>query len=151
MRQGQRLAEAERTELQRRIGARETFAQAAAAVGCSTKSIQRLLAAGGGPKSRARPRASLRLSLAEREEISRGVGGAASCRAIAVRLGRAPSTVAREIAGKGGRRHYRAWRADAHAPCRATGGPSRAGVRRWDETPVVNRRRRDRGAACRRP
>jgi IS30 family transposase len=30
-------------------------------------------------------------------------------------MGRAPSTVAREIQGHGGRRHYRAWRADAHA------------------------------------
>jgi IS30 family transposase len=60
----------------------------------------------------------LRLSLAEREEISRGVEAAESCRAIAGRLGRAPSTVARDIAGHGGRRHYRAWRADAQAVAR---------------------------------
>jgi transposase, IS30 family len=115
MRQGQRLTEGERAELQRRLGAGETFTQAAAAVQCSTKSIQRLLRGGSGPKRRGAPRAALRLSLAEREEISRGVGAAESYRGIARRLGRAPSTVARDIAGHGGRCHYRAWRADAQA------------------------------------
>jgi IS30 family transposase len=93
----------------------ETFARAAAAVGCSTKSIQRLLARTGGLKRRTQPRALLRLSLAEREEISRGIGAAESCRAIAGRLGRATSTIARDIVAAGGRRRYRAWRADARA------------------------------------
>jgi IS30 family transposase len=118
MRQGQRLTAAERAELQRRLSVGETFLQAAAAVQCSTKSIQRLLRGGGARKRRGTPRAALRLSLAEREEISRGVEAAESCRAIAGRLGRAPSTVARDIAGHGGRRHYRAWRADAQAVAR---------------------------------
>jgi IS30 family transposase len=115
MLQGKRLTDAERVELQRRVGSGETFARAASAVGCSTKSIQRLLAGRGVTKKRTKPRALLRLSLAEREEISRGVGAAESCRAIAARLQRAPSTVAREIAGNGSRRNYRAWHADARA------------------------------------
>jgi len=44
---------------------------------------------------------SLRLSLSEREEISRGLATGESLRGIAVRLGRAPSTVSRELAANG--------------------------------------------------
>src|SRR5262249_38686038 len=51
----------------------------------------------------------------EREEISRGLAGGESLRAIAARLGRAPSTVSREVAADGGRRRYRACRADKTA------------------------------------
>jgi IS30 family transposase len=46
--------------------------------------------------------------MAEREEISRGVAAGESCRQIAARLGRAPSTVSRELARNGGRHRYRA-------------------------------------------
>jgi transposase, IS30 family len=60
-------------------------------------------------------RSALRLSLAEREEISRGVAGGESLRAIARRLGRASSTISREVAANGGRRRYRACRADTAA------------------------------------
>src|SRR5438132_1271051 len=91
MRQGRRLTEAERADLRRRIRGGETYARAAAAVGCSTKSIQRLLGGAGVVKVRSKPRALLRLSLAEREEISRGVRALESCRTIARRMGRAPS------------------------------------------------------------
>ena len=57
--------------------------------------------------------------MAEREEISRGVAAGDSCRAIAKRLGRAPSTVSRELARNGGRGCYRAQAADAAAFRRA--------------------------------
>ena len=60
-------------------------------------------------------RSALRLSLAEREEISRGLAGGESLRAIARRLGRASSTVTREVAANGGRRRYRACAADKAA------------------------------------
>ncbi len=50
----------------------------------------------------------VRLSLSEREEISRGLAAGESLRGIAQRLGRAASTVSREVAGNGGRRKYRA-------------------------------------------
>jgi len=60
-------------------------------------------------------RSPLRLSLAEREEISRGLAGGESLRAIAVRLGRAPSTISREVTANGGRRRYRACPADRAA------------------------------------
>jgi transposase, IS30 family len=60
-------------------------------------------------------RSALRLSLAEREEISRGLAGGELLRAIARRLGRASSKVAREVAASGGRRRYRACPADKAA------------------------------------
>jgi IS30 family transposase len=67
------------------------------------------------PPPREPVRSPLRLSLVEREEISRGLAGGESLRAIARRLGRAPSTVSREVAGHGGRRRYRACDADRAA------------------------------------
>jgi IS30 family transposase len=57
--------------------------------------------------------------MAEREEISRGVAAGESCRQIAARLERAPSTVSRELARNGGRHRYRAQAADAAAFGRA--------------------------------
>ena len=57
-----------------------------------------------------------RLSLGEREEISRGLAADESLRCIARRLGRAASTVSREVAGNGGRVRYRA--AQAHQTSR---------------------------------
>ena len=59
------------------------------------------------------------LSVAEREEISLGLARSEGIRVIARRLGRAPSTVSREITRNGGRRRYRAHRADAAARERA--------------------------------
>jgi len=64
-------------------------------------------------------RSPLRLSLAEREEVSRGLAGGESLRAIARRLGRSPSTISREVVTNGGRRRYRACRADKAALRRA--------------------------------
>jgi IS30 family transposase len=60
-------------------------------------------------------RSPLRLSLTEREEISRGLAGGESLRSIARRLTRSPSTISREVAANGGRGRYRACRADKAA------------------------------------
>src|SRR5215203_6114633 len=105
---GRRLTEADHLEIQRRISGGETFAGAAAAVGCSTKSIQRFMARTGGLARKKRERSPLRLSLGEREELSRGLLAGDSLRRIATRLGRAPSTVSREVAWSGHRDSYRA-------------------------------------------
>lgn len=113
-----RLSRADRAEIERRLAGGETFEVVAAAVGCSTKSIQRFLILTGGLKSRLKPRSPLRLSLAEREELSRGLVAGDSLRGIARRLGRAPSTVSREVSWTG-RHAYRAWRADTAAMRRA--------------------------------
>ncbi len=52
-----------------------------------------------------------RLSLREREEIRAGIERGDSLTTIAGRVGRAVSTVSREVATNGGRVEYRAWRA----------------------------------------
>jgi IS30 family transposase len=114
-----RLTGEDRLEIRRRVIAGETFEQAALAIGCSKKSIQRLLVKTGGVAPRARPRSPMRLSLQEREEVSRGVQAGESMRAIARRLGRSASTVSRDVAATGGRRKYRAWRAEEGAERRA--------------------------------
>jgi IS30 family transposase len=74
---------------------------------------------GMAPPVRVRCRWERRLSLAEREEISRGLVSGDSLRSIAARLGRAASTVCREVAVNGGRVRYRAHDADAAAWARA--------------------------------
>ena len=112
---GRRLTAAERSEIRTRVSAGQTHWEAAEAVGCSTKTVQRLLVKTGGLPSRKRARSPLRLSLAEREEISRGIRAGESLRTIARRLGRAPSTVSREVGAHGSRQGYRAWRADKRA------------------------------------
>jgi transposase, IS30 family len=56
-----------------------------------------------------------RLTLADREEITIGLHGGESFTAIAARLGKAVSTVSREVAANGGRDGYRAWRAHQRA------------------------------------
>jgi len=114
-----RLAQTERLELQRRVREGETHGAAAKAVGCSAKSVQRLLRKTGGVKPRTRPQSAARLSLSEREEISRGLLAGDSCRMIATRLARSPSTVSREVATEGDRREYRGWRANEKALRRA--------------------------------
>src|SRR5439155_11745095 len=80
---------------------------------------QRFKARTGGVMPRARERSPLRLSLADREELSRGVVAGDSLRRIATRLGRAVSTISREVAWNGPRDDYRAWRAEQTAARRA--------------------------------
>jgi IS30 family transposase len=60
-----------------------------------------------------------RLSLADREEISRGLAAGRSLRMIAESMARAPSTVSREVNTNGGRRRYRACDAETGARLRA--------------------------------
>jgi IS30 family transposase len=81
--------------------------------------VRGILSRTGGMRPPDRRRSRLALTIAEREEISRGVVAGHSLRRIAVSLGRAPSTVSREINRNGGRRRYRANRADEAAWNRA--------------------------------
>ena len=82
-------------------------------------SIQRILAETGGIRPAQRCRSQVALTLAEREEISRAVVTGHSIRSMATRLGRAPSTISREIKRNGGEGSYRASRADQAAWDRA--------------------------------
>jgi len=69
----------------------------------------------GGIRPAPRVRSRLSLTLAEREEISRGVARQHSLRSIATQLGRSPSTISREINRNGGVQYYRGTQADAAA------------------------------------
>ena len=89
-------------------------------LGLCTGTVRAYLIRCGGIRPEPRRRAAGRLSLVDREEISRGLACGHSIRAIAAGLGRAPSTVSREVNANGGRRRYRAARADLAAWSRAT-------------------------------
>jgi IS30 family transposase len=78
-------------------------------------SIARILGETGGIRPAPRRRSRLALTSAEREEISRAMVAGHSMRSIAALLGRAPSTVSREIKRNGGQESYRASRADQSA------------------------------------
>ncbi len=93
--------------------------------------VYRVLALDGGIAPTVRRRARLALGLGEREEISRGIAAGRSIRRIAAKLGRAPSTVSREVMRNGGCSAYRASEADTRAweralrpkPCRLATHP----------------------------
>ena len=82
-------------------------------------SVRGVLAETGGIRPPERHRSRLALTLAEREEISRAVVAGQSIRVIGARLGRAASTVSREIKRNGGQGCYRATHADQAAWDRA--------------------------------
>ena len=82
-------------------------------------SVQGILAETGGIQPAQRRRSRLALTLAEREEISRGVVAGHSIRSMAKLLGRAPSTISRELKRNGGQECYRASQADQTAWDRA--------------------------------
>jgi len=116
---GWRLSHEARLAVRRGIAAGDSFDEVARTVGCSRKTVQRVLGEHGGLAIRARPRPKLRLSETEREEISLGLQAGLSLRELARRLERAPSTVSREVGRCGGRKHYRAVRAERAARRRA--------------------------------
>ena len=78
-------------------------------------SIQGILSRTGGIRPPDRSRSLLVLSLGEREEISRALVTGESIRSIAARLGRAPSTISRELQRNGGQEGYRVTHADSAA------------------------------------
>ena len=84
-----------------------------------SSSIFGQLSPSGGIRPPPRRRSRLALTLSEREEISRGVVSDLSLRTIATQLGRAPSTISREINRNGGLKRYRANQADQAAWDRA--------------------------------
>ena len=99
-------------------------------------SVAAILRKTGGIRPPKRARSRLALSLAEREEISRGVATGCSLRSIAASLRRAPSTISREINRNGGRQQYRATVADKAAweraqrpkTCKLTRNPALARI-----------------------
>ena len=113
------LSVQEQEDLWQRWRQGESLRLIARRLGKRGPSVRAFVLQTGGIQQRPPQRAARSLTVAEREEISRGVAVGDSCRAIARRLGRAPSTVSRELARNGGRHRYRAQRADAAADRRA--------------------------------
>ena len=114
----------------------ESLHSIASHFGRSHGSIAGILARTGGIRPLQRRRSRRALTLSEREDISRGVVAGLSLRSIAASLGRAPSTVSREINRNVGRRQYRANKADqcawdrAHRPktCKLVENPALARI-----------------------
>jgi IS30 family transposase len=109
----------EREEIRRRILAGERRVEVARRLGRSIGTVGAVIRQAGGRPPRRVQRSPRRLSLAEREEISRGLQAGESLRCISRRLGRAASTVSREVAHHGRRPDYRAWHAERLAVQRA--------------------------------
>ena len=97
----------------------ESLHQIAALFDRPHTSVRRILAESGGIRPPQRRRSARVLSLAEREEISRGMAAGKSMRTIAASLGRATSTVGRELGRNDGCQGYRASQADQAAWDRA--------------------------------
>jgi len=114
-----RFSEAEVVEVWERRQAGEGNRSIGRRLGRSAGSIRAFVESSGGVRPPLRLRSSRHLSLTEREEISRGIAAGERLAVIAGRLGRAESTVSRELARNGGRVRYRAHRADRVAWQRA--------------------------------
>ena len=106
---------AEKTEMWDRWQRGESLSSIGRAFGKASSSIHFQISPYGGIRPAPRRRSRLALTLSERETISRGLAAARTARCIARQLGRAPSTVSREIKRNGGRKCYRAAAADRRA------------------------------------
>ena len=107
-RRGPRLTAAQKAEVWRRWREGESLNAIGRALGRIPKMVRYVVAGAGGISPVPRQRAPQALTLAEREVISRGVARGSSLRQISRDLGRAPSTVSREVRRHGGLRRYRA-------------------------------------------
>ncbi|HEY2468310.1 MAG TPA: IS30 family transposase [Terracidiphilus sp.] len=110
-----RLSPAQRTDVWSRWKAGESLHEIGRGYGKPHSCIRCLLLARGGIAPATRRRSGLALRLAEREDISRGIASGSSLREIASGLGRAASTVSREVMRHGGHSAYRAHDADSQA------------------------------------
>lgn len=113
------LSAAQKADLWQRWKQGQSLSEIGRALGKHAGSIHGVVASNGGciPAIRRRPRWAL--TLAEREEISRGLALGDSIRQIAAMLRRAPSTISREIHRHGGAHRYRASKAETRAWDRA--------------------------------
>jgi hypothetical protein len=114
MRQGRRygLSVEQKADIWRRWKAGESLHEIGRALVKDHGSIHFLLSQHGGIAPAPRHRSQRTLTLAEREDISRGIASGLSIREIAKGLQRAASTVSREVVRNGGRSLYRANEAD---------------------------------------
>lgn len=109
------LSAVEKRDVWRRWKAGQTLHEIGRVFDKPHSCIRAVLLPRGGIPPIARRRSQLALTLAEREDISRGIASGLSIREIARHLNRAASTVSREVARHGGRPAYRAHDADRQA------------------------------------
>lgn len=102
------LTDDQKAELWRLWRSGQGYSDIGRVLGKFPASVFGVLRLHGGYTPRTRSRAAGQLTIAEREEVSRGLIAGCSMRQIARQLGRAPSTVSREVARNGGVRRYRA-------------------------------------------
>lgn len=114
-RETRQLSALERAELWRRWRAGEPVWRIAESLLRREGTVREELDRTGGISPRERQRSARSLSLAEREEISRGLVAHSSLCSIAEALGRATSSITREVHRNGGRARYRAICADRRA------------------------------------
>ena len=110
-----KLSSAQRADMWSRWKDGQSLNAIGLALGKDKKVIHFLLARHGGIAPPVRRRSGRALTLAEREDISRGIASGCSMWVIAQHLGRASSTISREVARHGGRAQYRANEADSQA------------------------------------
>jgi IS30 family transposase len=109
------MSPAEKAEIWTRRARGEPVWMIARRMGRSRGGVRNLMVLTGGVPPRTPQRSRRELTVQEREELSRGLAVGDSCRAMAARLGRAPSSVSREVFRNGGRERYRAAEAEAAA------------------------------------
>ena len=129
------LTTAEKDALWARFKSGQSFVTIARALNRPVSSIYSIVREHGGIVPPVRRRAAQTLTLRDRETISRGLSAGVSIRGIAASLGRAPSTISREVTRNGGADRYRAVAADARA-WRAARRPK---VPRLDTYPHLHR------------
>jgi IS30 family transposase len=110
---------AQRSEIWDRWQAGESMKSIGRRFDRASSSVFSVISPAGGIRPAERRRASVALSLGEREEISRGLSTRCSLRSIARTLGRSASTISREVRRNGGLERYRAARSDQAAWDRA--------------------------------
>ncbi len=109
------MTEADKAEVWTRRARGEPVQMIARHMGRDRGTVWKVVTATGGIPPRTPQRSRRELTAGEREELSRGLAMGESCRAMARQLGRAPSTLSREVHRNGGRRSYRAAEADVAA------------------------------------
>ena len=109
------LSASQKAELWQRWKAGQSLSDIGRALGKHAGSVHGIVSSNGGIVPADRRRSRLALTLAEREEISRGIAVGCSIRQIAAEIARSASTISREIARHGGRNRYRATEADVQA------------------------------------
>lgn len=110
---------AQRAEIWDRWQSGESMSSIGRVFDRQSSSVFSVISPTGGIRPPDRRRGRQALSPSEREEISRGLSTHQSLRSIARQLGRAPSTISREVRRNGGRVAYRAAASDQAAWDRA--------------------------------